>query len=139
LDNRLLYLTIIVLLNAGVNLLHGLAHFELQVIPALLDSLFIAIVIGAAPLIALLVIFRGLYRAGGSLLFVFLLASLIYGLSHHFLVSGSDNAFSMSEGSASALFLVTSLLLIVTEVVGSWVAASVILRGAAISRHEFLK
>ncbi len=138
-DCRLSHLTIIVLLNAGVNLLHGLAHAELKVIPGPLDSLFIGLVIGVAPIIALLLILKGAQRVGGSLLLVSLLASLIYGLYHHFLIAGTDNALSMSDGGLSALFLVTALLLLVTETVGSWVAATLVLRGAVTSRREFLK
>ncbi len=139
LDDRLSYLTIIVLLNAAVNLLHGLAHAELQVIPGLTDSLFIGLVIGVAPLIALLLVLKGSQRVGGSILLVSLLASLIYGLYHHFLIAGTDNALSTSNGGSGALFLVTALLLLVTETVGSWVAATLVLRGRVSSRHEFLK
>ncbi len=139
LDDRLSYLTIVVLLNGGVNLLHGLAHAELQVIPGLADILFIGLVIGAAPLIALLLVLKGSQKVGGSLLLVSLLASLIYGLYHHFLIARTDNALSMPDGGLGALFLVTALLLLVTDIVGSWVAATLVLRGAVKSRHEFLK
>src|SRR5712692_1237973 len=138
-DDGLSYLTIIVLLNAGVNLLHGLAHAELQVIPGLLDSLFIALIVGVAPLVSLLVVLKGSQRVGSSLLLVSLLASLIYGFYHHFLVVDTDSALSVPSGVSGALFLVTALLLLVTEIVGSWVAATLVLHGPVSSRYEFLK
>ena len=132
-SDRQLYLIIIVLLNAAINVMHGLAHFASQVIPGLLDSLFIGLVIGAAPLIGLLIVCKWSQRAGGLLLLISLLASFVYGLYHHFLVSGADNALTMPEGGLSALFLITALLLLATEIVGSWIVATLVLRRAAIT------
>ncbi len=127
-EEREIYISFVILLNAILDLIHGVAHFEVQVLPGLLDTIFISLVIGAAPLIALLAILRGFQFYGGLLLFLSMVASLIYGLVHHFLVAGADNALTMPDGGAGSFFLVSSLLLLVTEIVGGWIAATLIFR-----------
>ncbi len=112
------YLTFVVVLNAVVVVLHGVAHLEVQILPPLLDDLFIGFVIGLAPILALLLILKSSVRVGGLLLLISIACSLIYGVYNHFLTPGSDNASSMIDGGWSGLFLVTALLLPVTETVG---------------------
>src|ERR1700736_2652167 len=92
----IMYATILVWLHAVIALLHGLAHFENSVWLSLLETAFVMVVIALAPL----------------------LGALLFGVWKHFLVPGTDNVAQVLAGAWYLPFLITSILLVILEVIG---------------------
>jgi hypothetical protein len=121
--------TWLVVVNAVILLAHGAAHFNLHVFPmTIFDSLFIVIVIGILPLLALFMMYRRLSRGGALLLLLSMLGSLIYGLISHFLLPGMDNVASSGSAPWHLLFIITSYLQLPLQtagtLVGTWALLS---------------
>jgi hypothetical protein len=75
--------TAVVLIDALVSILHGLAHAKIPVPLSSLQQLFVNIVIVAAPAIALLLFWTPLQRWGASLLLGSMTRALIFGIYNH--------------------------------------------------------
>jgi ACR3 family arsenite efflux pump ArsB len=77
-----------------------------------------------APLIAMLLIWTRLARAGLVLLVISMAGSLIFGVIYHYVVISPDHISHLPPGDAQGLFRTTALLLVLTElfgvVVGFW-------------------
>jgi hypothetical protein len=77
------------------------------------------IVITAAPLAAMALIWIDRSRrAGAMLLAVSMAGALLFGVYYHFLVSSSDNFAVVPRGGRGDLFRLTSVLLGATEATG---------------------
>jgi hypothetical protein len=109
---------LIVLLHLGVVLLHGSDHVLLAIEMAAWQTVFIELVIVAAPLVAAVLLWTRLQRAGVYLLAASMAASLIFGLWYHFIAAGADNVFAMPPMPGSAAFKVTAMLLAIIEAAG---------------------
>ena len=122
--------TWIVVLNALILFAHSAAHLSLHILPmTIFDDLFIGIVIMILPLVALFMIYNThLSRQGMLLLLLSMLSSLIYGLLHHFLLSGMDNVTNAGPEPWHLLFILTSYLQLPLQaagtVVGIWALLS---------------
>jgi hypothetical protein len=115
--------TWVVWLHVLVTILHAVAHFGADVLPAsFFDDAFIVVVIFSAPVVALFLLKNAhLSRLGALLMFLSMFGALLYGLVNHFLLPGADNATHMSPGIWQLPFLVTSYLLLILEAAGSGV------------------
>lgn len=111
----------IVGLHFAFDLVHTLAHLMLSILAASpLDLLFILLVIYLAPLLALALLFtKRAASLGGWLLFLSMLASLAYGLLHHFVLPGEDSALTMPASSWQPVFAATAYSLLVLEAAGT--------------------
>src|SRR3954463_16593929 len=116
--------TTVVLIHLAINLAHGRAHAGADVPLSVLGTLFVFIVILAAPLIGLGV-WRWRQRLGGWVVAASMCGALVFGLINHFIIDGSDHVAHVAAGWRQ-LFGVTAALLVVWEaigtVVGVWAA-----------------
>jgi len=110
--------TLIVLLHLAATLVHGRAHSELGIGTSTWQSTFIALVIIAGPLIAMMLLWTRLRMTGLFLLTVTMVGSLVFGASYHFLVPGTDNGVELSASHWGSVFGTTALLLALLEAGG---------------------
>jgi len=120
--------TLAVLLHLLVVLLHGRAHTELGVGLSNWQQAYVMLVILLAPLVAMVMSWTRLARAGVWLLFLSLLGALIFGGVYHYIVISNDHVAHLPPGDARGLFQVTAVLLLVTETAGVLVAAIILRR-----------
>ena len=113
------YGTVLVVAHLFINIVHGAAHRELHLTLPPAGMLFVMIVILLGPLLALALLWTSQKRAGLLLLTVSMAASAVFGLYHHFLVRGADHVSAQPPGPAGTAFIVTSYLLLLTEVFGT--------------------
>ncbi len=114
------YGTIAVLAHAVVAGEHGAAHRRLGVELSLFQREFVLFIIVLAPLVAMVLLWTRLARAGAILLLVSMAASLVFGAYYHFLLAGPDNVLHLPIGSAQTSFRLTAVLLVITEGFGCW-------------------
>lgn len=115
------YATAIVVAHLLVNIVHGLAHRELGVGLAPLDSIFVIVVVLIFPLIAAGLLWTAAKRLGLILLSLSLFGSLLFGLYHHLLVVSPDHVRSQPASAWGTTFVVTAYLLLITEAIGTYV------------------
>lgn len=85
------YALAIVITHLGLIVAHGLAHSHLAIVLTVVQKLFVALVIVAAPLVAGYFIWRYRLRLGSALLTISMVAALIFGIYYHFIAAGPDN------------------------------------------------
>ena len=117
------YGTTIVLAHLAVNVVHGLAHARLHVGLTRGQINFIVPVILLAPIVAMILLWTQLRRAGAWLLLVSMAGSLAFGAYYHFVLISPDNISHVPTGSYQMTFQVTALLLALTQALGCWVGA----------------
>jgi hypothetical protein len=104
-----------------VNIVHGLAHRDLRVGITPLASIFVIVVLLIFPLIAMALIWTSEKRFGLTLLWLSMFGSLLFGLYHHFLAISPDHIRSQPTVRWGTTFVLTAYLLLVTEVMGTYV------------------
>jgi uncharacterized membrane protein len=114
------YGTAIVALHVITNGLHGLAHIEIPVALSQLQSSFVAIVIFLIPIIAAVLLWTLLYRAGSWLLLGSFAGSLLFGLYNHFIAISPDHVSQVSFVGWSLLFQITAYLILIVDALGCW-------------------
>ncbi len=117
------YGTAIVLAHLAVNLVHGLAHVRLHVGLTHGQINFIVPVILLAPVVAIILLWTQLRRAGAWLLLVSMVGAFVFGAYYHFVLISPDNIWHVPTGSYQMTFQITALLLALTEALGCWVGA----------------
>jgi hypothetical protein len=115
------YATAIVVAHLLVNLVHGLAHRELRVGLAPLDSIFVTVVVLIFPLIAAGLLWTAEKRLGLILLSLSMFGSLLFGLYHHFLAVSPDHVHSQPPTAWGITFVLTAYLLLITEAIGAYI------------------
>jgi ACR3 family arsenite efflux pump ArsB len=110
--------TVSVLAHLVVSMIHGRAHGALAVELSSWQNMYVLIVIVIAPLIAMLLIWTRLARAGLVLLVISMAGSLIFGVAYHYVVISPDHVSHLPPGDAQGLFRTTALLLVLTELFG---------------------
>ncbi len=115
------YATAIVVAHLLVNLVHGLAHRELHIGLAALDSIFVIVVVLIFPVVAMGILWTAKKRAGLILLSLSMFGSLLFGLYHHFLAFGPDHVHSQPPSLSGITFALTAYLLLITEAIGTFV------------------
>ena len=114
--------TIVVLAHAVVVWLHGSAHEKLGVDTfAWLGNSFIYVVIIAAPIMAMILLWTRLQRIGIWLLLGSMLGSLLFGGYNHFIAITPDHVAHLPAGEAQTLFIATAVLLGIVEIWGGWI------------------
>ena len=110
------------LAHAVVVWLHGSAHEKLGVDTfEWLGNSFIYIVIIAAPIIAMILLWTRWQRSGIWLLLGSMLGSLLFGGYNHFIAITPDHVAHLPAGEAQRLFIVTAIALVIIELRGSWI------------------
>jgi hypothetical protein len=114
----------VVFAHVGVNTAHGIAHAEIPVVVTDLQTVFIAVVMFAAPLVALGLIATGHQWTGGTVLAVSMASALVFGLVFHYVLSTSDNVAAVPADPWQGSFRLTAALLVLVDaagvVIGAW-------------------
>lgn len=119
-------LAAVVLVHLVISILHGRAHSGAQVPLSLAATLFVYIVILAAPLLGLAVS-RWRPIAGAWIVAASLGGALLFGLINHFIIAGPDHVDHVAA-EWRTLFGVTAALLLATEAAGAATGAWCALR-----------
>lgn len=115
--------TMVVVAHAAVVWLHGQAHSKLGVDTFdWLGTWFIYVVIIAAPLVAMLLLWTPWQRSGVWLLLGSMLGALFFGGYNHFLAITPDHVAHLPAGEAQMLFIVTAIGMAIVELGGILVA-----------------
>lgn len=117
-SNRATQITIVVIAHTVISALHGLAHLLIPVPISVLQALFIAGVITALPIIAVILIWRQRVIWAATVLLVSMAGSLLFGLYNHFAVVSPDHISQIPSTSVGVLFQATAILLAVSEGIG---------------------
>lgn len=127
------YALAIVITHLGLTIAHGLAHSHLAIELAVLQKVFIALVIVAAPLLAGYFIWRYRLRLGGALLTISMAGALIFGVYYHFVASGPDNVDYDHVGAAAKwrnLFEDTAIDITLIEALGLFAGTALLVKSA---------
>jgi hypothetical protein len=108
----------LVYVHAGIFIIHGAAHARLHVALSTWAGVFVAMVIGIAPVAAIVLLKRGSRLKGAGTLATAMAASLLFGLWNHFFVHGGDHVAHVAGGPWRLPFQVTAGFLAVTEATG---------------------
>ena len=127
-DNLLRFSAAVVLAHAALIVPHGLAHAAEQAYLPAAANAFVAIVIVAAPLAALGLLWRRQRWLGGLLLLSAMLGALLFGVIFHFVVPGPDHVAYVPGGPWQVLFQLTALLLGICEAIGAVVGGVILYR-----------
>lgn len=111
-------ITLVVIAHTLISALHGLAHLLIPVPISVSQALFIAGVISALPIVAVLLIWRQQVKWASTVLLVSMAGSLLFGLYNHFVVISPDHFSQMPPTSLGVLFQVTAVLLAISESIG---------------------
>ncbi|REK18000.1 MAG: hypothetical protein DWQ37_05630 [Planctomycetota bacterium] len=111
--------TAIVIVRQVVAQLHGMAHEEVGVGLATWQWVYVYLVIVAAPIVAAVLYWTPLARAGAILLGVSMLAGMLFGVYFHFIAVSPDNVRHLPEGHGHAFFIATAILLVPIELAGT--------------------
>jgi hypothetical protein len=104
--------------HAGVFIVHGVAHSQLHVELSTWAKVFVAAVIGIAPILAVVLLKSGSRLKGAGTLAIAMAASLLFGIWNHFFVHAADHVADIPGGPWRLPFQVTAGLLVTTEVMG---------------------
>jgi hypothetical protein len=107
-------------------IIHGAAHLHYEIPMEPWQKVFIVVVIGIAPVVAGILLWRGSLRSGAWLLLVSMGGSLLFGMAFHFLLLGPDHVSSVNMEGWGATFQATAFLLAVTEALGVAAAARIL-------------
>lgn len=115
--------TAAVVAHAVIAALHGTAHTDLGIQMTAAQTLFINVVIVAAPIVAAIALWTRFAHAGAVLLAVSMAGSLLFGVYHHYVAISPDHVAHLPAGNLQDLFRATAVLLVVSEVFGAGVGA----------------
>ena len=115
------YATAIVVAHLLVNIAHGFAHRELRVGLATPASIFVIVAVLIFPLLAMGLLWTAGKRPGLMLLSLSMFGSFLFGLYHHFLVTGPDHVRSQPANPWGLAFVLTAYGLLITEAIGTYV------------------
>ena len=116
------YGTMVVVMHAIANGLHGLAHIEIPVSLSLLQSLFVGVVIALAPIIAVVLLWTHFYRIASWLLLSSIAGSLLFAIYNHHIVISPDHVSQVSFEGWGLLFQVTAYLMLIVDGLGCWIS-----------------
>jgi hypothetical protein len=115
--------TLAVVSHGVVVWFHGAAHKDLGVGLAPWEHLFVDVVILAAPVVALILVWTPLVRWGYLVLALSMFGALVFGVYHHYMAVSPDHVAHLPAGDAQTAFKLTAALLVVTEAFGTAVGA----------------
>jgi len=111
--------TVIILLNLLVSFVHGWAHQQLDVQLNSWQQVFVLITNILAPILSLILYWTRFRRAAALMLFVSMLAILLFGVYFHFIFPSNDHVAHLPEGHGQPLFIITAILLVPVEALGA--------------------
>lgn len=123
----------IVIAHAAIATLHGAAHKALGVELSLSQTLFVAIVITVAPVLAGVLLWKRAGAAGAPVFLISMAGSFVFGVYYHFIAISPDHVSHVaatSRGPWATAFQVTAFLLMFVELAG-------IVVGALLSKRVF--
>jgi hypothetical protein len=120
----------VVLVHFAIVMLHGSAHTRLHIDLAPAQTAYVFAVIVLAPLIAAGLLWTKFWRSGAYLLTVSMIGALVFGAYKHFFSATNDDVSQMSHAGWGGVFLVSSILLLVTE------SAAILLGFRAVARKN---
>ena len=116
--------TVTVVVHTVVVSVHAGAHQALQILPSGFDAVFIGVVFYVAPVVSALLL-RSRPGVARPLLFVSMLAGLLYGATYHYILPTPDNVALVASVGWGLVFQATTVVLAVLEPIG--VAIGIIL------------
>jgi amino acid permease len=111
--------TLFVVAHLAALLGHASGHAHLGIGTNAWQEAFIAIVIFAAPVLAMILLWTRAQKTGVLMLGSAMAGAFVFGLYYHFVATGADNALGLWPGGWSTAFLVTSVLLAAIEAFGA--------------------
>jgi hypothetical protein len=127
-DNLVRYSAAAVLIHAALTVPHGMAHAAEQANLPPAANAFVAIVIVAAPFVALGLLWGHMRLLGGLLLFASMLAALLFGIVFHYVLPGADHVAHVPAGPWQLPFQLTAGLLALAEGAGATVGGLILYR-----------
>lgn len=118
-------ITGLVAVHLAVTLWHGDAHQHLGVVLTPEKQAFVYVVIIVAPVVAALLVWTRAVRVGVWVFFLSMLASLLFGVHHHYVLPSADHVRHLPGGGASArsAFIASAAALAVVEFVSTFYGA----------------
>ena len=110
--------TVILVVHAAVGVVHELAHRNLGIELTTAQTLFVNLVIMAAPVVAVLLLWTRLERPGAILFTGAMAGSLLFGLYYHYVLVSPDHVSHLPDGDLQSAFRITALLLALLEALG---------------------
>lgn len=99
---------------------HGTAHSGTGVATSVRQNVYIAVVIGVAPLVSGLLLYSArLRRYGFALLALSMFAAFLFGAVWHYLIDSPDAVWNLAAGHWTDAFRDSAFALLVSEVCGS--------------------
>ena len=123
--------TVIMVVHVVVGVVHDLAHRDLGIELAAAQTLFINLIILAAPVVAVVLLWSRFKGVGVVLFAGAMAASLFFGLYYHYVLVSPDHVSHLPDGDLQALFRITALLLALVQALG----AAVGIWGIVLSRE----
>lgn len=120
-------LVIVAALHLVIGGAHQYAHTVAEVVNSPLQVLFIVLVVTIAPWAAIWLAWRRNLMIGAALFSVSMLASLVFGLTLHFVVESSD-LYSNVVPAHSTLFFYSALGLALVEFIGFVIGTRIAIR-----------
>ena len=120
----------------AVNAAHGAAHSQLAIPLSRSRELFIITVIGIAPLVAGMLIWRGITSVGGLLLAACMAGALVFGVWNHFVAISTDHVSHLPVVGSHlwrGVFRATAVLLVATNALGFWAGIRLAMRDSGSS------
>jgi hypothetical protein len=121
------WLAAAVLVHLAISVVHGNAHAGAHVPLSQMASLFVYVVILAGPLAGLALTWPA-RQAGGYLIALTMIGSLVFGIVNHFVLSSPDHVAQV-DPQWQPLFATTAVLLAITEAIGAGVAIRFVREG----------
>lgn len=116
------WLPAIVVAHLVVAIFHGVAHSQARIFLSPTATLFVLLVILAAPLLGIALMWLA-PLIGGYLTCAALSASFVFGVVNHFILATPDHVAHV-DARWRMLFGTTAVLVAATEGLGSWLAFS---------------
>ncbi len=110
--------TVILAAHTAVGVVHELAHRNLGIELTAAQTLFVNLVILAAPIIAVILLWSRLKRAGTLLFTGSMAGSLLFGLYYHYGLVSPDHVSHLPDGNLQTAFQITAILLALLEALG---------------------
>ncbi len=110
--------TLILAAHAVVAVVHDLAHRDLGIELTEAQTTYINLVIVAAPVVAVILVWTRLKWAGAILFAVAMAGSLLFGVYYHYVLVSPDHVSHLPDGDLQSAFRITASLLALLEALG---------------------
>lgn len=107
--------TLVVIVHHPIAIVHAVAHEQLGVGLDACQQVFVWVVITILPVVSLVLYWTRWREAGALILFVSMLAGLLFGVYFHFVFASPDNVSHLPQGEGHDQFVATAVLLVPVE------------------------